>query len=175
MATRWNQPCTEEHLAQITVWIADWRALSPFLGLTEAEEIAILESTHSVPARKMAMLRKWKQKKGRAATYNQLCRVFRMCELFDLEDKMIQILAETNSSVDEEGRSNCNRHSSSYMSTFTLLFLRFIVCPTSVSLCLGPSTATSWSTHLLCLIPQGAVHVYVPQPHFPTLDTPPTM
>ena len=113
MATRWNQPCTEEHLAQITVWIADWRALSPFLGLTEAEEIAILETTHSVPARKMAMLRKWKQRKGRAATYNQLCRVFRTCELFDLEDKMKQILAETNSSVDEEGRANSNSFNSS--------------------------------------------------------------
>ena len=103
----WNQPCTEEHLAQITIWIADWRALSPFLGLTEAEEIAILESTHSVPARKMAMLRKWKQKKGMTATYNQLCRVFRTCELIDFEDKIEQILAETNSSIAEEGKHKC--------------------------------------------------------------------
>ena len=58
----WNQPCSEEHLAEIAMLITDWRAVSPFLGLTEADEIAILESTHSVPARKMAMLRKWKQK-----------------------------------------------------------------------------------------------------------------
>ena len=97
----WNQPCAEEHLAQISFSIVDWRLLSPFLGLTEAEEIAILESIQSVPARKMAMLRKWKQKKGMAATYNQLCRVFRTCGLIDLEDKMKQILAETNSSVEK--------------------------------------------------------------------------
>ena len=35
----WNQPCSDNHLAVISD-IADWRAVSPFLGLTEAEEIA---------------------------------------------------------------------------------------------------------------------------------------
>ena len=28
----WNQPCSEDHLAVISVAIADWRAVSPFLG-----------------------------------------------------------------------------------------------------------------------------------------------
>ena len=79
----WYNPCSDEHLADISLLIADWRAVSPFLGLTEAEEIAILESTHSVPARKMAMLRKWKQKRGEKATYKRLCRVFRKCGLCD--------------------------------------------------------------------------------------------
>ena len=100
----WNKPCSDEHLAEISLLIADWRAVSPFLGLTEAEEIAILESTHSVPARKMAMLRKWKQKKGRAATYDRLSRVFRKCQLLDLEEQMKQILEDSNSS--EEGPSS---------------------------------------------------------------------
>ena len=45
----WNQPCSEDHLAVISDAIADWRAISPFLGLTEAEEIAKLGSNpHSV-------------------------------------------------------------------------------------------------------------------------------
>ena len=44
------------------------------------------------------MLRLWKKKKGIAATYNQLCRAFRKS---DLEDKMKQILAESNSLVGE--------------------------------------------------------------------------
>ena len=91
--TGWNQLCSEGDLAKIALSIVDWRAISPFLGLTEAEEIAILESTHSVPARKMAMLRKWKQKNGTEATYNKLCERFRMCELADLESKVKQILA----------------------------------------------------------------------------------
>ena len=100
----WNQPCSDEHLAKTAILITDWRAVSPFLGLTEAEEIAILESTHSAPARKMAMLRKWKQKRGARATYKRLCRVFRDCGLRDLEEKVIELLvAESSSSSDEEG------------------------------------------------------------------------
>ena len=106
----WNKPCSDEHLADISILIADWRAVSPFLGLTEAEEIAILESTHSVPARKMAMLRKWKQKKGRAATCDQLSRVFRKCERLDLVEKIKQILAESNSLVYGEGPSSNPPH-----------------------------------------------------------------
>ena len=102
-ASDWNQPCSEDHLAVISDAIADWRAVSPFLGLTEAEEIAILESTHSVPARKIAMLRKWKQKHGAKATYKRLCRVFDGCKRADLVDKVKQLLAESNSSSDEEG------------------------------------------------------------------------
>ena len=99
----WNQPCSENHLCVISDIIADWRAVSPFLGLTEAEEIAILESTHSVHARKMAMLRKWKQKHGAEATYKRLCRVFDCCKRADLVDKVKQLLVESNSSSDEEG------------------------------------------------------------------------
>ena len=37
-----KQKCSEKHLAEIAPHITDWRAVSPFLGLTEAEEIAIL-------------------------------------------------------------------------------------------------------------------------------------
>ena len=101
----WNQPCSEEHLANIAMLITDWRAVSPFLGLTEAEEIAILGSNpHSVPAQKIAMLRKWKQKRGAKATYKRLCRVFTNCGSRDLEEKVAELLvAESSSSSDEEG------------------------------------------------------------------------
>ena len=95
-------PCSEEHLAKIATWITDWRAVSPFLGLSEADEIAILESTHSVPARKMAMLRKWKQKRGTKATYKRLCQALRDCGFCDLEAKIIELLTSSSSS-DEEG------------------------------------------------------------------------
>ena len=100
-----NQTCSEEHLAKIAMLIADWRAVSPFLGLTEAEEIAILgASLHSVPAQKIAMLRKWKLKRGAKATYKRLCRIFRDCGLRDLEEKVTKlVVAESSSSSDEEG------------------------------------------------------------------------
>ena len=103
-AASWNQPCSEGHFAKIAKSISDWQAVSPFLELTEAEESEILEATHSVPARKMAMLRKWKQKRGTKATYKELCRVFNEdCERSDLVDKVKQLLAESDSSSDEEG------------------------------------------------------------------------
>ena len=81
--------------------IVDWRAVSPFLGLTEADETVILGANpHSVPAQKIAMLRKWKLLNGANATYSELCQVFRLCELTDLEDKVKQMLGgdsyETN-------------------------------------------------------------------------------
>ena len=103
--SRWNQPCSDVHLAEIAMLITDWRAVCPFLGITEAEEIAILgSSSHSVPAQKIAMLRKWKQKRGPKATYKRLCRVFRDYGLAYLEEKVSQLLLEeSSSSLDEEG------------------------------------------------------------------------
>ena len=92
-------------MAEIAASIADWHAVSPYLGLTEADESAILGSSpHSVPAQKIAMLRKWKQKRGAKATYKRLCRVFRKCGLNDLLEKTRELLvAESSSSSDEEG------------------------------------------------------------------------
>ena len=90
-------------MASIAKWITDWRAVSPFLGLTEAEEIAIRESSRSLSAQKMMMLRKWKLKQGVKATYNRLCRVFRKSGLLDLAEKVKELLVESNSSSDEEG------------------------------------------------------------------------
>ena len=43
----WNQLCLEEHLAEIATSITEWREISPFLGLTEAEEHEILGSAES--------------------------------------------------------------------------------------------------------------------------------
>ena len=101
----WNQPCLDEHLAEISTSIKELREISPFLGLTEAEEHEILGSApHSVRSQKIAMLRLWKKKKGKAATYNQLCRAFRKSKQLDLVedlvDKMKEILAESKSLID---------------------------------------------------------------------------
>ena len=101
-----KQLCTARHLAVISRKIADWRAVSPFLGLTEADECAILESNPNSEARRIAMLRKWKQKEGAKATYKRLCRAFRECERADLADLVEQLLlTENSSSSDEEGKS----------------------------------------------------------------------
>ena len=100
----WNQPCLEDHLAEISISITEWREISPFLGLTKAEEHEILGAIPplSVLEQKIAMLRLWKKKKRMAATYNQLCRAFRKSEQLDLEDKMKEILAKS-SMFEEKG------------------------------------------------------------------------
>ena len=104
----WNQQCSQQHLAEIADSISDWRAVSPYLGLTEAEENAILgASPYSVPAQKIAMLRKWKQKEGAKATYKRLCRVFRKRGSSVLQEKITELLvAESSSSSDEEGEKH---------------------------------------------------------------------
>ena len=53
----------------------------------------------------MAMLRKWKQKRGKKATYKRLCQAFSDCSFCDLEEKVVQLLTErlSTSSSDEEG------------------------------------------------------------------------
>ena len=101
----WNHQCSQQHLAEIADSISDWRAVSPYLGLSEVEEDAILgASPHSVPAQKIAMLRKWKQKEGAKATYKRLCRVFRKRGSRVLQEKITELLvAESSSSSDEEG------------------------------------------------------------------------
>ena len=103
MALAKNEVCSEQHLAEIALWIIEWKEVSPFLGLTQAEEIEIIGSApHSVRSQKIAMLRLWKQKQGSKATYKRLCRGFRRCGKLDLEEKVIRLLAENSSSSDEE-------------------------------------------------------------------------
>ena len=90
----WNQPLSEPHLATIAAHIDDWRAISPFLELTAADESAILgEAPHSVPTQKVAMLRRWKQRRGVKATYEQVCHVFGQCERADLVEIVQQLVA----------------------------------------------------------------------------------
>ena len=99
----WNQPCSDFHLAVIAKFISDWRTVATYLKITEPEVSAIIAESHHELGRKIAMLRKWKQKLGAKATYKRLSRAFDYCERVDLVDKVKQLLAESNSSSDEEG------------------------------------------------------------------------
>ena len=99
----WDKQCSQQHLARISTHIDDWRAISPFLWLSDADEMAILGSApHSVPAQRIAMLRKWNQKLGTKATYKQLYQVFEQCGRADLMDVLKGMLSE-NSSEEGEG------------------------------------------------------------------------
>ena len=94
-----NQECSDQHFAKISSSIVNWREIAPFLGLTEAEETIIRDSTpHSIPTQKMAMLRKWKQKLGTKATYKSLCQAFEDCEKGNLVELVKQLAASSSSS-----------------------------------------------------------------------------
>ena len=95
IAPLWNQPFSEIHLAKLAAHIDDWRAISPLLGLTAADDSAILgEAPHSVPTQRAAMLRRWKQIQGKKATYGRLYQVFEQCKRADLVEKVKQLVAD---------------------------------------------------------------------------------
>ena len=100
----WKQPCSEKHLHVISQGIAQWQNIAPYLGLTEADEVDIVGSPapRSVPAQRLAMLRKWKQKLGSKATYKKLSKAFRSCGRQDLVDKISELLTEDDSSSSDE-------------------------------------------------------------------------
>ena len=99
----WDMQCSQQHLARISTHIDDWQAISPFFGLSEADEKAILGSApHSVPAQKIAMLRKWNQILGTKATYKQLYEVFEQCGRADLMDVVKGLLGGNSSKEGEK-------------------------------------------------------------------------
>ena len=83
--------CSENHLAIIAQSITSWKQLSPFLGLTQQDEDDIQQDNTRNAERKMAMLRRWREKYGDEATYFRLADAFealkwrnRISELLDL-------------------------------------------------------------------------------------------
>ena len=91
-----RRKCSENHLAIIAQSIASWKQLSPFLGLTQQDEDDIQHDNTRNAERKMAMLRRWREKYGDEATYFRLADAFealkwRNCisELLDLFEQEV--------------------------------------------------------------------------------------
>ena len=101
---KWKEPVSEKHLIAIAPNIEQWRDISPFLEVSFADEHDIAESSRSLPAQRVTMLRKWKQKFGKKATYKRLSKAFKNSGRQDLVDKISELLTEdSGSSSDEEG------------------------------------------------------------------------
>ena len=86
-----HRKCSDNHLATIALSITSWKQLSPFLGLTQQDEDDIQSDNMKNAERKLAMLRRWREKNGDEATYFRLADAFealkwRNCisELLDL-------------------------------------------------------------------------------------------
>ena len=105
-----DQPCSDDHLSQISEWIPDWKEIAPFLGLiTQEDELGYAPSLDSAPTQTgMAMLMAWKERHGPAATYSRLADAFRQCGRQDHVERVSQLLhvaaarRETSSSIGEE-------------------------------------------------------------------------
>ena len=50
-----DQPCKDEHLCEIALYITDWQSIAPYLGLTEADESEI-EDCKKARTQKIKML-----------------------------------------------------------------------------------------------------------------------
>ena len=80
MNAAWNQPCSDEHLRELSLLIDDWRELVQWLGLTTVDE--------------QDMLITWKQMHGDQATYKRLLDVFTRSSRLDLVIKISELLTK---------------------------------------------------------------------------------
>ena len=92
-----DEPCKDEHLYELSLSITDWPSISPFLGLTEADESEI-EDCKRVRTQAIKMLRKWRSKHGGKATYRNLAGVLLKLEETDLAEKLCGLIWQRHSS-----------------------------------------------------------------------------
>ena len=98
-----DQPCRHGHLSNIALSITKWKSIAPSLGLTEAEEENIEKDCGENETQKIGMLRKWKERFGRKATYRKLAKVFWELGRTDLVEKMRELLqTESKTSSSDE-------------------------------------------------------------------------
>ena len=105
-----DQPCKDEHLCEIALSITNWQSIAPFLGLKEVEESAIKNKYDDAIVQNIKMLRKWREKFGRQATYRKLARVFTKLNHVDLVEEVCDLIWQAHSSnSDPEGKSRSIR------------------------------------------------------------------
>ena len=115
-----NQPCRDDHLSEIALSVTEWRSISPFLGLTEADEAVIQHDYPESITRKIGMLRKWKKMFGKKATYRKLGKVFFKLERADLVEKVCELLQteSSSSSCEEDDPTTAKRTDKDSLDTY---------------------------------------------------------
>lgn len=98
-----QQLCKDKHLRKIAQCLPDWRDAAPFLGLSEAEENIIEDDHKTALRRRLAVLRKWRQKYEKKATYERLAKAFWEMGNVALADEVAKVLlrSEPDSSEGE--------------------------------------------------------------------------
>ena len=105
-----SKECSDKHLRQIAQLIAEWREVAPELGLTEQDEVNITGyAPFSVPVQKLHMLRMWRQKNGKQATYQRLADAFGKCARQDLVDKISDLVLSSAVQQELTGNTSSSR------------------------------------------------------------------
>ena len=97
-----NQPCRDEHLCELALSVTRWHIIAPHLGLTDKdeEEISFLYP-NELGRQTVAMLRKWKSKHGKKATYKRLASVFWKLAFTNVVEEICELLNSPDSSDSE--------------------------------------------------------------------------
>ena len=83
-------PETGPVISAIARSIVDWKGISGYFSLTDAEEQAILqENQHSASSQKITFLRKWRSKNGSSATFKVLASLFRQAGCTTLSEEVL--------------------------------------------------------------------------------------
>ena len=118
-----DQPCKDEHLCELALSITNWQSIAPFLGLTEVEESDIKKNYDDAMIQKIKMLRKWREKFGRQATYRKLARVFTKLNHADLVEELCDLIWQPHSSSsDIQSQDSHKLHSTSEVQSSTLSY-----------------------------------------------------
>ena len=94
-----NQECTNKYLAKVSRKLKNWKLLSPYLDITNAEVHSISESSHDYDEQKLSLLLKWKEKLGRSATYHALIKAIWDSGNVDLAEFACKLAKDTDQTV----------------------------------------------------------------------------
>ena len=87
-----NKPCSDEHITYISLFLTNWQAVAPLLGLTETDEEDVKEEGEKTQDKRYKTLRKWKNRNLFKATYRVLVDVFLKLGRADLAEKVCRLL-----------------------------------------------------------------------------------
>ena len=82
-----DQPCSDEHLREIGICIANWQIIAPHLNLSPADEEDIATFLGD---KRIRMLRGWQERIGSSATYRSLAASFQRADLIDKIHTLLQ-------------------------------------------------------------------------------------
>ena len=92
-----NQKCTNKYLAKVSRKLKNWKLLSPYLDITNAEVHSI--SSHDYDEQKLSLMLKWKENLGRAATHHALIKAIWDSGNVDLTDFACNLAKDTDQKV----------------------------------------------------------------------------